>query len=156
MIPAPSLIKPPAVEMIPVIIDPAATAPVPVIVTSEATDLMVPNVSVPPPELLEIVRASLNRMSAEIVSPLGEPFSLLMDTAPSVSSKINKPFVPAASVYPGAPSVGSVAPKFSSPMVITALRFTVCAPASAPLRLATSPIALGKPVPPQLAESVQL
>jgi len=33
------------------------------------------NVSVPPPELLEMVSASLNRMSAEIVSRLGEPFS---------------------------------------------------------------------------------
>ena len=125
-------------------------------VTFDATDLMVPvNVSVPPPALLEMVRASLNRMSAEIVSRLGEPSSLLMDTAPSVSSKINKPFVPAASVYPAAEE-GKVAPKFNSLRVMTALRFTVCAPASAPLRLATSPIALGKPVPPQLAESVQL
>jgi hypothetical protein len=59
------------------------------------------------------------------------------------------------SVYPAAEE-GKVAPKFNSPRVMTALRFTVCAPASAPLRLATSPIALGKPVPPQLAESVQL
>ena len=102
-----------------------------------------------------MVRLSLNWMSAEIVSRLGEPLSLLMETVPSVSSKTKRPFVPAASVYPAAEE-GKVAPKFSSPMVMTALRFTVCAPSSAPLRLATSPIALGKPVPPQLAESVQL
>ena len=99
MIPVPSLIKPPAVEMAPVMMEPAATGPVPVMVISEFTDLMAPkNVSVPPPELLEMVSASLNRMSAEIVSRLGEPFSLLMETAPSVSSKINKPFVPPANV----------------------------------------------------------
>ena len=90
--------RPAAVEMAPVTMEPAATTPVPVSVTSEATDLMVPNVSVPPPELLEMVSASLNWISAEIVSRLGDRFSLLMDTAPSVSSKINKPFVPPASV----------------------------------------------------------
>ena len=99
MIPAPSLMKPPAVAMIPVIVEPAATAPVPVIVMSEVKDLMVPkNVSVPPPELLEMVSASLNWMSAEIVSRLGDPLSLLMDAAPAEPSKINKPFVPPASV----------------------------------------------------------
>ena len=107
------------------------------------------------PALLEMVRASLNRRSAEIVSRLGEPFSLLMDTAPSESSKTRSPFVPPARVYP-ASEEGAVAPKFSSPTVMTALRLTVCAPASAPLRLATSPSALGNPDPPQLAESVQL
>ena len=142
-------------EMAPVMMEPAVTAPIPVMVISEVTDLIAPViVSVPPPALLEMVSASLNWISASILSRLGEPRILLMDTAPSVSSKINKPFVPAANVYPAV--AGAVAPKISSPRVMTALRLTVCKPPSAPLRLATSPIALGEPAPPQLAESTQL
>ena len=79
--------------------EPAETAPDPVSVTSEVKDLMVPvNFTTPPPVLLEMVSVSLNWMSAEIVSVLGEPLSLLMETAPSVSSRISNPPVPAASV----------------------------------------------------------
>ena len=99
MMPVPSLMKPPAVEMTPVMMEPAATAPVPVIVMSEVNDRMAPvMVRVPPPALLEMVSASLNRISAEIVSRLGEPLSLLMETVPSVSSKTKRPFVPPANV----------------------------------------------------------
>ena len=136
--------------------DPAATGPVPLSVMPEAIERSAPErVSVPPPALLEIVRSSLNRVTAEITSRLGEPLNLLIETDPSVSSKIRTPLPVLVSVKPAAEE-GADAPKFSSPRVMTVLRVTVCAPSRAPPRLAISPIALGEPRPPQLAESVQL
>ena len=100
VITASSLMRFPAVEIAPeTMIEPAATMPVPLKVMSELAERSAPDkVSVPPPALLEMVSASLNRMSAEIVSRLGEPLSLLMDTAPSESSMIRSPFVPPARV----------------------------------------------------------
>ena len=98
--PASILVRLPDVEMTPEMsTDPAATGPVPLKVMPEETDRSAPErVSVPPPALLERVSASLNWMSAEIVSRLGAPNGLLMDTAPSESSKTKRPFVPPAKV----------------------------------------------------------